>query len=132
MVPEKTKYPLSVQAAFLFLGLSALIWFAFSVLALAGAHPALPESRTIQGIFAGLAFGCACALAALIVLLSRRVRSAYFLTTALLALLAALTIADEFGWVDLAYLAVVVVPLILMIRDRDWYLPKVPASKNKE
>jgi hypothetical protein len=126
------KCPFSVWSTFVLLGFSAFIWLAFSILAAAGLHTALPESRTIQWIIAGLALACACALVVLIILLGRRVRGAYFLTTALLALLAALTVADEVGWADLAYLAVVVVPLILMIKDRAWYLPKAAGRKKKE
>jgi hypothetical protein len=40
----------------------------------------------------------------------------------LLLLLALATIVDEVGMVDLAVLAVILLPLVLLIRDRRWYL----------
>jgi hypothetical protein len=120
------KYPLSVKAVFLFLWLSLLIWLAFALLAAADLYAGLPDSQTARWIMAGLAFGCACALFMLIVLLNRRVRIAYFATLGLLVLLAVLTFADEVGLADWAYLAIVDVPFVLMIRDRNWFLQKSP------
>ncbi len=120
--PQMTKYPFSVSAALLFLLLNALIWSGFTILVTAGAHTALPESRAIQWIMAALAFVSACALVVLMVLLRKRVRIAYFLTLGLLALLAVLTITDEVGLVDWIYLVIVVAPLLLLIKDRSWYL----------
>jgi hypothetical protein len=116
------KKPVTATAAAVLLFLNALIWFFFAVLAGAGFHPALPESRTVQWVMAILAFGCACVLVALIILLGKRVRSAYYLTTGLLVLLMILTVTDDVGWVDLAYLTIVMAPLILLIKDRSWYL----------
>jgi len=119
-----TQSPFSVSAALFFLLLNALVWLGFTILVAANAHPALPDSRTVQWIMAALAFGSACALGVLIVLLWKRIRIAYSLTLGLLALLAVLTITDEVGWADLIYLAVVVTPLVLLIKDRSWYLRK--------
>jgi hypothetical protein len=127
--PMTNKVPLSVYAAVVFLFLNALIWLVFAILAAAGWHTALPQDRTVQWIMAGLAFGSACVLLALIVLLRRRIRIAYYLALGFLALLTILTIADEVGLADWIYLAIVAVPLILLIKDRAWYLPKEPDSE---
>ena len=65
---EKKTIPVII--CWILLLLNAFIWFAFAVLVAAGAHLALPESRTIQWVMAGLAFGCACALVVLVILLA--------------------------------------------------------------
>lgn len=118
------KFPVSVYAAIIFLLISAFIWIGFAVLVAVGAHPALPDNRTFQWVMAILAFGCGCTLIVLTLALGKRIRIAYFLITGLLALLAVLTIADDVGLVDLVYLAIVLVPLVLLIKDRAWYLQK--------
>jgi lysylphosphatidylglycerol synthetase-like protein (DUF2156 family) len=117
-----TKYPFSVSTALIFLLLNALVWMGFTVLVALNAHPGLPEPRIAQWIMAALAFGSACVLMVLTLLLRKRVRVAYYLTLGSLALLAVLTITDEVGWADWLYLAIVVVPLLLLIKDRSWYL----------
>jgi lysylphosphatidylglycerol synthetase-like protein (DUF2156 family) len=118
------KYPVTVQAVLILLVLSVLIWIGFAFLTVTGAYPGLPDDPTVRFVMAGLAFGCGCVLAGLTRALANRGRIAYYLVTALLALLAVLSIADDIGWADLLYLAMVVVPLILMIKDRSWYLRK--------
>jgi lysylphosphatidylglycerol synthetase-like protein (DUF2156 family) len=119
-----SKYPLSVSAVLLSLLLSAFIWFGFAVLVLAGAHPGLPKDTAVQWIMAALAFGSGCALIVSAWALGKRIRIAYYLVTAFLAVLAVLTVADDVGWVDLVYLVIVIAPLVLMLKDRAWYLRK--------
>jgi hypothetical protein len=122
MDPPMTKKPLTVIAARIFLLLNALVWFSFAVLVATHAHPGLPDSSAVRWIMGILAFGCACALIALVVLLGKHNHIAYYLILGLLVLLAVLTIADEVGLADMVYLVLVFVPLVLLIKDRSWYL----------
>jgi lysylphosphatidylglycerol synthetase-like protein (DUF2156 family) len=122
--PRMTKSPLSVNAVLGFLLLSAIIWIGFAVLVVADAYSGLPDDPAVRWIMAGLAFGCSGALFALTWALAKRIRIAYFLVSGLLALLAVLSITDDIGWADLLYLAIVVIPLVLLIKDRSWYLRK--------
>jgi hypothetical protein len=46
----------------------------------------------------------------------------------LLLLLAVLTITDEVGLADWIYLVIVAAPLLLLIKDRAWYLRKASAA----
>ncbi len=124
------KYPLSVYAVFTFLLLSVFIWIGFSVLVVTGAYKGLPDDPTVRWVMAGLAFGCSCVLLVLTWALAKRIRIAYFLVTASLAVLAVLSITDDIGWADLLYLAIVIVPLVLLIKDRSWYLQKDSGASN--
>lgn len=125
-----SKYPPTVVAVLVFLLVNAMVWIGFSVLAAAGAHAGLPSEPAVRWIMAGLAFGCGCVLIGLAAALARRLRIAYFLMTAVLAVLAVLTVTDDVGWIDLAYMALVVVPLALLLKDRKWYLRKDAAVQN--
>ena len=125
-----SKYPPTVVAVLMFLLVNAMIWIGFSVITAAGAHAGLPSEPAVRWIMAGLALGCGCILIGLAAALARRVRIAYYLITAILAVLAVLTITDDVGWIDLAYMGLVVVPLALLLKDRKWYLRKDAAMQN--
>lgn len=118
------KKPFTVTIAFVFILFNALVWLGFTILIAGNLHPALPDLPAARWIMGILAFGCAGTLIALAVVLLRRVRPAYFLTAGLLALLVILTITDEVGLADLVYLVIAATPLILLIKDRSWYLKK--------
>jgi len=40
----------------------------------------------------------------------------------MLTIIAVLSITDEFGWLDLFSLLISLIPLGLLLKDRDWYL----------
>jgi hypothetical protein len=122
------KYPVTVIVALSFLSMHTLFWAGFAGLVISGAHPGLPDSRDYQWLLAGLALACAAGLLTLILLLVRRFRPAYYLTMAALSFFAVLTFADDVGLADWIYLILVLIPLILLVRDRPWYLSKKEAA----
>jgi len=117
-----TNRPLSVSAALIFILLNALVWFALGVIIAANAHPALPDVPLIKGIMAFLALATAGILLGLFILLGKRSRIAYFIALGLFVAISLLTIFDQFGLADLVILAINIVPIILLIKDRAWYL----------
>jgi len=54
--------------------------------------------------------------------LRRRTSVAYYIMLGMLALISLLTVTDEFGLADLVVLAISVVPFVLLIKDKAWYL----------
>ncbi len=117
-----TRRPLSVSAALIFILLNALVWLAFGVIIAANAHPALPDLPLIKGVMAFLALATVVILLGLFVLLGKRNRIAYFIALGLFIAISLLTIFDEFGLADLVILVINIIPIILLIKDRDWYL----------
>jgi len=114
--------PRSVSAALALILLNVLIWFAFGIIVAANVHPALPTSSLIKGVMAFLAFATAGILLILLALLFRQNRVAYFLTLGLLVAISILTIFDDFGLADFVVLIINIAPIILLIKDRAWYL----------
>jgi lysylphosphatidylglycerol synthetase-like protein (DUF2156 family) len=117
-----TNRPLSVSVASFFILLNALIWLTLGVIIAAKAHPAIPVAPLIKGIMAFPSLATAGLLLGLFIFLGKRSRLAYFLALGLLMATSLLTIFDEFGLVDLVILTINIIPIILLIKDRAWFL----------
>jgi hypothetical protein len=64
-------------------------------------------------------------LALLVVLLRRRNRIAYWVAVISLAGISVAGTLDEIGLADLAFVIVTILPLVLLLKDRKWYLKPV-------
>jgi lysylphosphatidylglycerol synthetase-like protein (DUF2156 family) len=123
---QMTKHPLSVIVCLVFILLNSLIWLVFGVIIAVNAHPAIPAQPLIKGIMAFLSIAIAVILLVLFVLIRRHNRIAYFLALAGFIVTSLLTIFDDFGLSDLVVLAINIVPIVLLIKDRAWYLQVQP------
>jgi lysylphosphatidylglycerol synthetase-like protein (DUF2156 family) len=119
--------PLSVSVNLAFILLNALIWLILGLVIALHAHPSLPDNPIIQGGMTLLSFCAAGILLGLFIFLRKRIRLAWFAALGFLALTSILTIFDDFGWADLVVLVINLVPIILLIKDRAWYLHGKPA-----
>jgi hypothetical protein len=115
-------HPRSVTAMSVFIILNIIFWVAYGVIVVFNLHPALPDQPLIKGIMAILSFAAAGFLLWAFVFLKRHNRVAYYLALAFFCVAILFTIFDEVGWIDLIVLAINVIPLILLIKDRGWYL----------
>jgi hypothetical protein len=116
------RFPATVRAALLLLALDALLWFVFGVVVATGGIASIASMPAARWVMAALAWTSAAALAGLAILLSKRLRPAFYLAVVLLTLIAVLSITDQIGILDLVSLAVSVIPLVLLLKDRGWYL----------
>jgi len=114
--------PLSVKATFLLIQINALIWLVFGIIVAANAHPAISVPPVIRAIMAGLSLAGAGILVILFITLGKRKRSAYFVGLGAFAVTTLLTFFDDVGWLDLVFLLINLIPLVLLIKDRKWYL----------
>jgi len=111
--------------------MNSMVWLVFGLIIVFDAHPAIPNYPLIKGGMAFLAIVIAGVLFALGFFLAKRSRIAFLLTAGLLLLTSLLSIFDDFGLVDLAFLIINLIPLVLLIKDRDWYLQLDPIRKNE-
>jgi hypothetical protein len=100
----------------------AAVWLALGALYAANLHPAVPGVAIIRWTLAILACLASCALIVLVMLLRGRHPMAYFSALGLLTLISPLTIMDEVGTADLIVIALHVIPLALLLKERRWYL----------
>jgi hypothetical protein len=126
----KKNLPRSIRITHIFLLLGAVIWMAFGIITAAGAHPAIPEVGTIRWAMAIMAVLTSVCMLAFSYLLPKRNSFAYWLTLGLLFTIVIITITDEFGLADLIVLIIHVVPLAILIRERQWF--RQPIMDNQD
>ena len=114
--------PVTVRIAFSLIFLVAFVWVLFGVIVVARLHPALPDLPAIRWGIGFTAIFAGAILAGLDVLLLKRNRFVFWALLVGLIFLALATFLDQFGWVDLLILLFTLVPAVLLIRDRKWYL----------
>lgn len=117
------KPPLAVTMARLLIGVNALIWLGFGWIVASGAHPAVPHSAVLRWIMAGGGLLAGAALVMLALLLGRPRRWVYLASLTALAVLAALSIADQVGLADLVVLGVQLGAIACLMRGRAWFTP---------
>ena len=114
--------PKTVAATLILILLNAAFWFVYAIITILTSDKADSISYVSRWIFSFLALGTAAVLVVLFFLLRKRIRFAYFIALIVLALLAVLSLTDQVGWPDVFSLLLSVIPFVLMLRDRKWYL----------
>lgn len=114
--------PLSVKVTQAFLFLAALIWLIFGFIVVAGLHPALPEEPLLRWGMGTTAFVGGMVLAGLGIFLMKRNRFLYWISLIGLGLVTLVNFFDDLGWVDVGVALISLLPFILLLKDRHWYL----------
>jgi hypothetical protein len=122
------KTPISVAATRLLIAALALLWLAFGVIVIVGAHPSYREAGLLRWSMAAGALVAAACLAVLAGRLGPHRPLTFWLAVAFLATITAAGLLDDLGLADFVFLLVTVVPLVLLIRDRKWYLTPPEAA----
>lgn len=78
----------------------------------------------VQWMILLLAFGGSILFVVLAVYIGKRNRIAFYLSMFLLAIVAILSVTDQFGLLDLLSLLISLIPLVLLLKDRNWYLQR--------
>jgi hypothetical protein len=99
-----------------------LIWLVLGVIIAAKAHPALPVMPAVRGGLAFLSILMASIIALSFIFLDRGSRWAYYLTLAIFIFTAILTIFDNVGLADIIVLVLNIIPIVLLILGRTWFL----------
>ncbi len=113
--------PFSVTVTSIVIVLYALIWLVLGIIIAVNAQPALPVPPELKAILAVLSILMAGILTGLFVFLLKGNRVAYFLIIAFFFVVSILTIFDDVGVSDIIVLVLNIIPIILLIKDRNWY-----------
>jgi len=114
--------PTVIKVALVFILLSALTWLVIGVLIAAQLHPGMPSDPLIKWGMALASFAAFAVLVALAWLLAKRRRLAYIIALVALAVVMLLTIFDDVGWADVAAFIINLVPFVLLIIGRKWFM----------
>jgi hypothetical protein len=113
--------PFSVTVTSIVIVLNALIWLVLGIIIAVNAHPALPVPLELKAILAVLSIFMAGILTGLFVFLLKGNRVAYYLIIAFFFVVSILTIFDDVGVSDIIVLVLNILPIIILIKDRNWY-----------
>lgn len=114
--------PLTVKLTLVFVLLNAIIWLAFGLTIGLGIHPAMPDQPLIRWGMAILSLAAFAFLLIMFFALGKPNRIAFYLTLVFFIVSSLLTIFDDFGLLDALVLIMNIIPLILLIKQRTWYL----------
>jgi hypothetical protein len=114
--------PKSVSTTLIFIILNAAFWLVYAFIMAFGGIRSLAASSVVKWIMTILALGSSVALVGTAFFLGKRNRLAFYFGLVILAIIAILSVTDEFGLLDLFSLLISLIPLGLMLRDRAWYL----------
>jgi hypothetical protein len=114
--------PTVIKVALVFILLSALSWLVIGVLIAAQLHPGMPSDPLIKWGMAAASFAAFAVLVVLAWLLAKRRRLAYFIALVALAVVMLLMVFDQMGWVDLVAFIINLVPFLLLLIGRKWFL----------
>jgi len=115
--------PLSVTVTLVLILLSALIWIAFGVALAFDAHPAFPDEPLVRDLMAVLSVAAGCVVLVVLFFLGKRRPLAFLAMLGVLAVASLVIFLDDVGLVDLVFLAINLIPLGLLIKDKAWYKP---------
>jgi hypothetical protein len=115
--------PKSVFITFSLIIIDAVFWLAYAFIMALGGIRSIAVSSVAKWVMTILALGSSTALLGTTFFLWRRNQFAYYFGLVILVIIAVLSITDEFGLLDLFSLLISLIPLVLMVKDRAWYLP---------
>lgn len=121
-------FPVSFRIALGFILFIAAFWLGFAFVVAAGAHPSYSRLASLRWIMVSLALLTSAALAVLFIFLRRQNRLAYLLGLVFLFFIILLTVTDDLGWIDFLFLAVTVIPIVLLLVNRKWYSKTKPGD----
>jgi accessory gene regulator protein AgrB len=114
--------PKTVLITLFLILLMAAVWLIFALTAAFGGISAFTVSESLRWVMAAPALGCSIALVITAIFLKKRNRLAFYFGLVMLMMVAVLSITDQIGWLDIFSLLISLVPLVLMLKDRKWYL----------
>ena len=102
--------------------LNAVVWVVLGAVTLARMASGSPEQASVAGILTALMAAYALVLCFIAWSLGKRKRIFYYFAIAVSVLTILLTFTDQVGLADIIGLVMALVPLVLLIATRRWYL----------
>jgi hypothetical protein len=120
--PASNKKPITVNICLILFLVTALLWFAFSIFVALGGNSSYARIGVFKWIMVGLTFAASLIIVGLWALLRKHFKPAWYFSVLMLAAMTIAGFLDELGLIDFLFIFVYLVMLILLIKDRRWYL----------
>jgi len=112
--------------------INAAFWFLFSLIVVLGGQVAYNQLGVYRWLMAGLTFLVSLFLMALWYFLRRQFKPAWIVGVITLTVMVLAGFMDELGWLDYVFIVLSLVPLVLLIKDRQWYLARNRETHRKD
>jgi hypothetical protein len=119
---SRAQPPACVTIAISFMLVLGVVWVLIGLIVASGAHPAMHIPPPWSLLMAGLLIATGLIAFGLAVALGRRSRFGFYAALVFLAASALAVVFDQVGWIDLMVVAANVIPVILLLKARLWYL----------
>jgi len=106
----------------IFVLLNALIWLVLGLLITVNRIPGIPNLPAMKVAMVILSFAFAAVLFGLVFFIQRHNRVAYLLALVIFIGTCLLTFIDDVGLSDVVVLVLNIIPIVLLIKDRKWYI----------
>jgi len=124
--------PSTVRLTRIVLLVDSLLWLAFAVFTGVGAHPSFGPMSEYMWPVTLLALLATALLGGLSVHLGNPSPLGYWLAVGFLAAMILASLFDQFGLADLIFVTAIALPLLLLVKDRAWYLhPGVTTERER-
>jgi lysylphosphatidylglycerol synthetase-like protein (DUF2156 family) len=127
-----SKTPLTVKITLALILITAAFWFLFSLTVVLGGHVSYNRLGVYRWLIAALTFLVSLFLLALWHFLRRQFKFAWIVAVLTLAAMLQAGFLDELGWMDYFFIVFALVPLVLLIKDRQWYLARKMETLTKD
>jgi len=118
--------PITVTINLVIILLNALIWLILAIIIATNAHPGFANLAAMKGVLAIISIAMGSILLVLTYFIYKHSLKAYYLTLAFFVITSILVIFDDVGLADIIFLIISLIPIILLIKDRAWYLQIKP------
>ena len=112
--------------------ITAAFWFLFSLTVVLGGHVSYNQLGVYRWLMAGLTFLVSLFLLVLRHFLRRQFKPAWIVGVLTLTAMLLAGFMDELGWMDYIFIVLTLVPLALLIKDRQWYLGRNTGTHTKD
>jgi hypothetical protein len=121
--------PVTVTINLVFILLNALIWLILAISIAANLTPGLAVPLAMKVGMAIISTAMGCVLLVLTYFLFKHNLKAFYLILAFFVFTSILVIFDDVGLSDIIVLIISLIPVVLLIKDRAWYLQVIPKIK---
>jgi len=118
--------PVTVTINLAIILLNALIWLILAIMIAVNAVPGLGDQISMRWALGFLSIAIAIILLALTYFCYQHSLKAYYLTLVFFIFTSVLVIFDDVGLADIIVLMISITPIVLLIKDRKWYLQLKP------
>jgi len=116
----------SYKIALFLIPLVAIFFLIFVFTIILNVHPGMPESNVVRWRMAIVALVVAIVMFGLYVLMRKGNKTAYDMLIFILAISAFSLIFDDFGWIDLLFFGITLLPAIMLMYHRKYYINGLP------